>query len=176
MSEKLVRDIMVSLDEYPCISDTYTLAQAMDQMGKASISRKGRTSLPRVALVFDSKFKNLLGILRRRDIMRGLEPRFLLGGTLEYSRKLFDVDMDPNLPELTHDTRIASIKERANRPVKDLMIPIKMTIDGRDHMMTAVYEMVAQNVSLLPVIEDGAVVGVIRSVDVLQELHLIVNS
>ncbi len=176
MGEKLVREIMVSLEEYPCISEGDTLAMAIDQMGRASISREGRTSLPRMALVFDGKFKDLLGMLRRRDIMRGLEPRFLVGGSLDYSQKLFDVEIDPNLPELTHDTRIASIKERANRPVKDLMLPIKMTIDGKDHLMKAVYEMVDQNLSLLPVLEDNKVVGVIRSVDVLRELRQIVNS
>lgn len=176
MNEKLVRDIMVSLEEYPCISETYTLAQAIEQMGKAKILSKKRASLPRVALVFDSEFKDLLGMLRRRDIMRGLEPKFLVGGFLDYRDKLFDVKIDPNLPELSHDRKIARIKERANRLVKEFMIPIKMTIDGKDHIMKAVYEMVDQNTSLIPVLEKNSVVGVVRSVDVLYEISLIVNS
>ena len=178
MSEKCVRDIMVALEEYPCISDTCTLAEAIDQMGKATISRKGRTSLPRVALVFDEGFEDLLGLLRRRDIMRGLEPRFLVHGSLEYQQKLFEVKIDPNLPELSHDTRIARIRERSKRLVKEYMLPIKKkrTIDGGDHMMKAVYAMVEQNTSLLPVLEGRKVIGVVRSVDVLRELNLIIRS
>ena len=119
MIEKLVRDIMVSVEEYPCISDTCTLAEAIDQMGQAQILKDKRTSLPRVALVFDDGFQDLLGLLRRRDIMRGLEPRFLVHGSLKYQQKLFEVKMDPNLPELSHDTRIARIRERSGRLVRN---------------------------------------------------------
>jgi CBS domain-containing protein len=176
MSEKLVRDVMVSLEEYPCISDTCTLAEAIDQMRKATILRKERASLPRVALVFDDGFNDLLGVLRRRDIMRGLAPRFLASGALDYRKKLFDVKLDPNLPELSFDTRIARICERSGRLVREFMMPIKITIDGSDHIMKAVHTMVEQNVSLIPVLDGNRVVGVVRSVDVLRELCLIINS
>ena len=84
MKEKLVRDILVPLEEYPCVPDTHTLRQAIEEMGKVQILRKKQASLPRTALVFDESFSDLLGKLRRRDIMRGLEPEFLVTGSLEY--------------------------------------------------------------------------------------------
>lgn len=133
-------------------------------------------SLPRVSLVFDDDFSDLLGLLRRRDIMRGLEPSFLVGGSLDYRRKLFDVKIDPNLSELSHDKIIARIRKRADRLVGEFMLPIKATIDCDDHIMKAMNEMVDQNTSLLPVLEDDRVVGVVRSVDVLSEIALIVSS
>jgi CBS domain-containing protein len=139
------------------------------------ILRKNQLSLPRVALVFDESVSELLGMLRRRDIMRGLEPRFLVSGSLEYRRKLFKVDVDPNLAELSFDKMIAHIRERANRLVREFMIPIKATIDYDDHIMKAMSEMVDQNVSLLPVLKDGDVVGVLRSVDVLNEIALVIS-
>ncbi len=89
MNQKLVQDMMVPLEEYPCISETLTLRDAILEMA-VQILRKGQLSLPRTALVFDGGFNNLQGMLRRRDIMRGLEPRFLAGGSLEYQRKIFD--------------------------------------------------------------------------------------
>ena len=58
--------------------------------------------------------------------------------------------------------------------VKDFMIPIKATVEYGDHIMKAISEMVDQNVSLLPVLDDDNVVGVVRSVDVLNEIALIV--
>jgi len=175
MSEKLVQDIMVPLEEYPCVPDTHTLRQAIEEMGKVQILRGKQASLPRVALVFDESFSDLLGMLRRRDIMRGLEPEFLVGGSLEYRRKLFDVEIDPNLPELSHDKIVAGIRKRANRLVREFMIPIKATIDYDDHIMKAIYEMVDQNTSLLPVLKDDEIVGVVRSVDVLSEIALILS-
>jgi len=56
------------------------------------------------------------------------------------------------------------------------MIPIKATISYNDHLLKAMYEMVEQNTSLLPVLKDDRVVGVMRSVDVLAELAQIVDS
>ena len=88
MIAKIVQDIMVPLEKYPCIPDTLTLRDAIKEI-QVQILRKGRASLPRVALVFDEGLTELLGMLRRRDILRGLEPRFLVSGSLDYQRKLF---------------------------------------------------------------------------------------
>jgi CBS domain containing-hemolysin-like protein len=170
MKDTLVRDIMVPLEEYPCITEACTLRQAIAEMGKMQILRHQQATLPRTALVFDETLNDLLGMLRRRDIMRGLEPKFLLSGSMDYGRKLFDVEVDPNLAELSHDKTIAGIRRRAGRLVKDYMIPITATIDRGDHIMKAIYEMVDRNTSLLPVLENGSVIGVIRSVDVLNEV------
>jgi CBS domain-containing protein len=175
MIDKFVQDIMVPLEEYPCIPDALTLGDAVLEM-TVQILRKKQLSLPRVALVFDDGFRDLLGMLRRRDVMRGLEPEFLVSGSLEYRRKLFDVEVDPNLSELTYDKMVAHIRKRANRPVREFMVPIKATTNYDDHIMKAIYEMVHQNTSLLPVLKDKAVVGVVRSVDVLGEIALILSS
>src|SRR3972149_806825 len=149
MNDKPIHEIMVPLEEYPCIPDTLTLGDAILEMA-VQILRRKQLSLPRVALVFDEDFRELLGMLRRRDIMRGLEPRFLLSGSLQYGRKLFDVPVDPNLAELSSDKIVAHMRQRANRLVRDFMIPIPATIDYDDHLMKAIYEMVDRNTSLLP--------------------------
>jgi CBS domain-containing protein len=176
MNEKVVQDIMVPLREYPCIPDTHTLRQAIEDMGNVQILKKDQTSLPRTALVFDSSFRELLGMLRRRDIMRGLEPKFLISGSMEYSRKLFNVAIDPNLSELSYDKILAHLRKRAERLVRDYTIPIEVTIRHDDHIMKAICEMVDHNTSLLPVVKDEEVVGVVRSVDVLNEISLILNA
>jgi CBS domain containing-hemolysin-like protein len=173
MKDKLVQDIMVPVEEYPCIPDTLTIGDAVIEM-TVQILRTRHLSLPRVALVFDEDFHDLRGMLRRRDIMRGLEPRFLIGGSLGYRRKLFNVEIDPNLSELSYDRITASLRNRAKRLVKDFMIPIRATVNHDDHIIKAICEMVDQDTSLLPVLKDGNVIGVVRSVDVLAEIALII--
>ncbi len=172
MNAKRIEEIMVPVEKYPCIPETLSLHDAMMEM-TVQILRERLLTVPRVALVFDDDFEDLLGMLRRRDIMRGFEPRFL--GGLEYRRKLFDVAVDPNLSELSSNKVYARIRERANRLVRDYMIPIKATIDRDDHLMKAVCEMVDQNVSLLPVLDKGSVIGVVRSVEVLDEIASIIS-
>jgi len=174
MNAKLVQDIMVPLEEYPCIPETLTLRDAISEMA-VQILRKNQVSLPRVALVFDEDFSDLLGVLRRRDIMRGLEPRFL-SGSLDYQRKLFNVEIDPNIAEISYDKIVAGIRKRAGRLVSEFMLPIKATINHDDHIMKAIYEMVDQNISVIPVLKDDSVVGVVRSVGLLGELALIIGS
>ena len=91
-------------------------------------------SLPRVVLVFDDDFERLLGMLRRRDIMRGLEPQFLVSGSLEYRQKFFDVEIDPNLSELSYDRIVAHMHKRASCLVREFMTPITATIPYDAHI------------------------------------------
>ena len=175
MMDKLANDIMVPLQQYPCIPETLTLRGAIMEMA-VQIVKEDQSSLPRVALVFDDGFSDLRGMLRRRDIMRGLEPRFMVSGSLEYQRKLFDPAVDPNLSELSHEHMVAGIRERAERLVGQYMTPIRATIRHDDHIMKAIQEMVDQDCSLLPVVKDDDVIGVLRSVDVLTEIALLISS
>ncbi len=168
-----VRAIMVPVEDYPCIPDTLAIGDAIIEM-TVQIQQEKQMSLPRLALVFDEEFRDLRGMLRRRDIMRALQPRFLLSSSLKYQRKLFTVDVDPNLSELSFGKMIAGLRKRAAIQVKDVMKPISATIDHTNHIMKAMCEMVDHDTSLLPVIEDDKVVGVVRSVDVLRELALVI--
>jgi len=55
-------------------------------------------------------------------------------------------------------------------PVKVVMMPIVVTVDSKDHIIKAMYEMVDHNVSIIPVVDEEKVVGVLRSNDVFHEL------
>ena len=169
MEAKRAGELMIPLDKYPHIPYWFTLRQAIAEMEKAEIEVKGRKSLPRTVLVFNEAYE-LLGMVRRRDIFRGLEPRFLAGEPMEYRKKLFDVKVDPNLAELSADKMIQGLREQAERPVSEVMIPIVATVDHDDHLMKVLYELVGNDISLIPVLKDNKVVGVVRSVDVLHEI------
>ncbi len=169
METKRAKDLMIPLKDYPHIPCWYTLLQAMEEMEKHQIDVQGRKSLPRVVLVFDLD-SSLSGIVRRRDILRGLEPEFLSGTPFRHSKKLFDVQIDPNLTEFSYEKMIQGFQQRAEILVSEVMIPAEVTVDYEDHIMKIIYLMVNQNRSLLPVIKDNVVAGVVRSVEVYREI------
>jgi CBS domain-containing protein len=173
MEVKTVGEIMVPLDQYPVLKDSDTLRHAIDIMQQSSTMGEFK-GIPRVALVFD-ELNILVGLLRRRDILRGLEPQFLLHEELDYRKKLWDVQIDPNLSELSWEQLVAGIREQADRLVTEVMIPIKLWISADDHIMKAIYEMVDNSLSILPVLKGDSIVGVVRSVEVFQEAARLVT-
>ena len=161
-------DIMIPLDRYPHLPHWFTLRQAMVEMENSELDIRGRKSLPRVVLVFDEKYQ-LLGMVRRRDILRGLEPRFLLDNTSGDRGHSVHMEADPALSEVFADQILKGVKDRAERPVSEVMIPVSGTVDYKDHIAKVVYEMNVNKFSLLPVLRAGRVVGIVRTVDVFHE-------
>lgn len=170
---KRVRDIMIPLDRYPWLRLSDTLRDAIRVMGESRLEVGRRASLPRVLLVFDHH-EDLVGIVRRRDIMRGLEPDFMVKQPLEKRVMHFEVGVDRHLAELSDDFSlervVRGLRERSQRPVSDVIRPISTTLRPNDNLMKAMYEMVSLNESLIAVVEGERVLGVVRSVDLLHEL------
>jgi predicted transcriptional regulator len=168
-----IGDIMIPLGDYPTVTPENTLKEAIKKMEQSQLEVDGKKSLPRVLLVMEATGE-LAGTVRRRDIMRGLEPKHLVTQPLNYRKKLFDVSIDPNLSELSYETMIKAVREQANKPVRAVMRPIQVALDHDDHIIKGVYEMVGYGLTLLPVIQQGKVVGVVRSVELFRELAHIV--
>ena len=173
MEMRPVGEIMIPLRDYPHLPVWSSMLEAIEMMSRAELNVRGRKSLPRIILLFDLD-GSISGTVRRRDLMRGMEPQFLLGQSLQQRVKLFDIQVDPHLSELWPDRWVEGIREQVHRPVTDVMQPIERTIDSDELIMNAVYEMVNHDLILLPVLEEGKVVGVIRTVDVFHEISELV--
>ena len=169
MASRRAGDIMIPLENYPHIFYHDTLKQAVRLMLDSRITVEGCTSLPRAVLVFDEKH-NLLGILRRRDILRALEPKFLKTMNLHTRKELFHVESDPDLLVLSTGRIAKATREQAEHPVSEAMSPVVATVDVGDHVTKVIYRMVNLDQALLPVMKNRQVVGVVRSVDVFNEV------
>ena len=90
-------------------------------------------------------------------------------------KKLFDIAIDPNLTLFSYERVVKGIREQANRLVREVMLPIKTTIGADEPIIKAVYEMVTLSLTLIPVVDNGNVVGVLRSVDLFHELALLLD-
>jgi CBS domain-containing protein len=162
--EKKVKDLMIPLEDYPHIPYWFTLRQAMAIVREAAIKFEGSFE-PRAVLVFDEKYQ-LLGILTLRDIIRGLEPRFLKETDL--------IKADPSLTVLFGDLFGPNMKEQSQKPVSEVMSPIQVTGEAQDNVVKALYLMIKKNVGLMPVIENQKVIGMIRLSDLFNEISRIV--
>ncbi len=143
-------------------------------MDKITIEANDRSTLPRVILIVSPQGR-LEGMVKRRDILRGLEPGFMQKRTIKYSKKWFDINVDPDLSTLS-DTRILqSIRKNASRCVVEVMQPIVTKVAHNDTFLRIISEMVEHNCSLIPVLDAEKVVGVVRSVDVLHQIAPLVT-
>jgi len=162
--DKKVRDLMIPLEDYPHIPYWFTLRQAMAIIREATLKFEGAFE-PRAVLVFDEKYQ-LMGMLTLRDIIKGLEPRFLQETSL--------VKTDASLAVLLGDLFGPNLREQSQRPVSEIMSPIQVTVSGDSPIVKALYLMIKENVGLMPVIQDGKVAGMIRLSDLFNETAKVV--
>jgi CBS domain-containing protein len=120
---------------------------------------------PRAVLVFDEKYQ-LMGILTLRDIIIGLEPKFLQETSL--------IKMDPSLTVFLGDFFGPKLKEQSHRAVSEIMSPVKATINAEDPISKPLYLMIKENIGLIPVMQQGKVAGMLRLSDLFGEVSKIV--
>ena len=162
--DKKVRDLMIPLEDYPHIPYWFTLRQAMAIIREATLKFEGAFE-PRAVLVFDEKYQ-LMGMLTLRDIIKGLEPRFLQETSL--------VKTDASLAVLLGDLFGPNLREQSQRPVSEIMSPIQVTVSGDSPIVKALYLMIKENVGLMPVIQDDKVAGMVRLSDLFNETAKVV--
>lgn len=171
-SEKKVRDLMIPIAEYSTIQDTAMVRDAVETLAASFATKNGREySGHRSVLVLDD-CKQAVGLLSFRDLIRAVEPR-----------------LDPNklpggsLPWMEHASVVApegyfSARSRVegNRVVRDVMRPLKLiTIEAAAPLMQAVQIMVSNDVGLLPVTENGEVIGMVRINELFIEIARIIT-
>ena len=173
MAFKRVGDIMIPLDDYPHLPHWFTLRQALAELKGAQYKVGSQVAAPRSALVFDEAYR-LLGHLRRRDILRGMEPRYLSNDKLHLKFQDIEMRPDPDLWELSFDQTVKALRERSERKISEVMQPIVTTMKFEDSLMKALLGFVEYDLSLIPVLRDGKVAGVVNTVSLFQELEQLI--
>jgi Mg/Co/Ni transporter MgtE len=158
-TNKKIQDIMVGIFDYPHVPYWFSISQAI-KIIRVSFMGSKKSPDPMAVLVFDEKY-NLMGTLTLRELLKGLEPRFLkasahapLAGEAELS--------------LIWDTLFSSqSKELAEKQVGDIMTPAKIFIEPGDPVTKAAYLMLHYDQILLPVLENGRkLIGLVRFLEV----------
>ncbi|RJR17032.1 MAG: CBS domain-containing protein [Nitrospiraceae bacterium] len=162
---KTVKDIMVDVFDYPHMPHWFTIKQALGIVSIA-LSSTSKQPEPLAILVFDEKY-NLMGTLGIRDIIRGLEPRFLKPTA---SAQVPDED-ETGLSVLWETLFDRGAAETAERPVSEVMVPASLFVRPEDPVTKAAYLMVRHELVLLPVLEDNRkFAGIVRMREIFSEL------
>jgi len=162
---KAAKDVMIGIFEYPHVPYWFTVSQAIRIVKVSFISSKKYPD-PMAILVFDEKY-NLMGTLTLKDILKGLEPRFL-----KPSEKAQVAEEDESALSLIWDTLFdKGSKEFAERPVSEIMTPAKYFVEPTDPLTKAAYLMLHHELDLLPVLENKKkFVGLVRMIEVFDEI------
>jgi|UniRef100_A0A7C3Z0Z2 CBS-domain-containing membrane protein len=167
-SAKKVKDLMIPLVDYPHIPYWFSVRQAIAMIKAAAADREVRIE-PRFVLVFDEKYQ-LLGYLGFKEMLTGIEPRFLRRPEAAHMQGAKPLELDPLLGVLWEDLFGRGCKEEANKPVKEVMTPVKATVKADDPLVKAAYAMAQAGLEILPVMEEGKVVGIVRLDDIFKEI------
>lgn len=169
MGEITARQIMVQLEHYPHARQSQTLAEAAEMLTRSPIEAAGTVSMPRVLLVFGDD-DQLLGVVRRRDILRGIEPQFHEGLDAAHPEAHVPVEVDPNLADLVPALEPDRLAQRLGRPIGEVVHALRAQVDVDDSLLKIVRELVGNDTHIAAVVEAGSVIGVVRTLDVLRAI------
>jgi CBS domain-containing protein len=157
-----VADITVPLDEYPAVGLTATLHDAF----QALTNQAHKAGHPYRHVLVLNPNNELVGLIGMRELLHGLFPDYLRS----HEHRHFEGASSEvaSLTTIWSDTCDAQCPVAAQRPVRDFMGPIRGPIDSQAPITLAAYLMVDHQTSLLPVIDQGRVIGVCRLTDVFQ--------
>lgn len=167
--EKKVRELMVSVFDYPHIPYWFTIRQAIGIMKKSFIESE-KTILPQVIFVFNEKY-DLLGMITPFEIVKGLEPKMKMVSIKDADVIYYD---ENSLTEVEASLFSSEVKEKVERPVSEIMVSAKVFISPNASVIKAGFLMIHHKLSVLPVIENNKFVGVIRMLDVFNEISKII--
>lgn len=154
--EKKVRELMQPIENYSIVQTEHTLREALQIMLKSFCTVEG---LPctghRTVLVYDHS--KPVGILTFRAILETVEPQFL--------KVAYEV------PAFFEGLFSAQCRQEAKRKVQEVMFPLnKVQVHPLDTIVKAIHVMLKQRLGSLPVLENGKVIGMIRSGEIFNEI------
>jgi len=166
LDDLLARDFMVPIDDYPHITASSTICDAMILMhSNLTEDHKYRT-----ILVTDEN-EHLLGYLSLRDLIRSVGPGYLRKEAPDYKGHQPFQGISTDLSALSliwQEGFTVKIREEAKKTVKEMMTLIERTVSPEDQFAKCIYLMLVQNELIIPVVENGKVIGVIRLVDIFE--------
>ncbi len=173
MNDKLVRDLMVHLDDYAVVDQNASLLDAVMALEKAQKNLPPERQPHRAVLVVDGQ-KNVIGKIGQLAFLRALEPKYKMikdfdklaraGVSGEFVSSMMEHFslFQESLSELCQKGRSTS--------VKDVMHPVEESIDESATLSEALHKMViCQGLSIL-VTKNRKAVGLLRLSDLFEEI------
>ncbi|MDP8240917.1 MAG: CBS domain-containing protein [Candidatus Hatepunaea meridiana] len=173
MYEKLVKDLMVALDNYSTVSEDATLFDALQELEASEVRLESRGEPPRAVLVLNQA-GSVIGQFGHLDFLKALEPKYnLLGDLSVISRAGMSPHFIDSLIESFNSLHVSLIDlchRSAQIEVKRIMRPLKESIEEDAPLTEAIHKMVIWQAKRTLVTRRGKVVGILRLVDIFTEV------
>ena len=157
---------MIDIFEYPHMPYWFTIKQVIGVIRKSLIESK-KCVHPRLVLVFDEKY-NLMGLVTLTEILQGLEPQLKPAGIRNADIETID---DASLAAFEKSMFSEGAKRLMDRPISDVMTPIRIFLSTDDSVVKAALLMLHHNLMVLPVLENKQkLVGVVRIPEVFEAI------
>lgn len=170
-----VKDLMVPVGQYVCVSEDATLYEAVMALEEAQ-SNFAATGYPHRAVLVCDKEGKVLGKLGQIDILRSLEPRYSevsdlkrvsgFGLSAEFMRSMmqeYDLWKAP-LDDLCRKAARIRLGSMVSAPLEGELVEAEATLNRAVHQM-----IIGHHQSLL-VISGEVIVGILRLSDVFKEV------
>ncbi|MBI4719653.1 MAG: CBS domain-containing protein [Chitinivibrionia bacterium] len=170
MEMKRAGEIMLPLEAFPFVPYWFTLRQALAELGSIETSRDSARKMLWIILVFNAQ-SQFLGIVQRQDILRGLRP-----STGDKIRGIYppfaSEPADPLLSRLSFspESAVQELRNQIERQIIEFMTPIQISVNFSDPALLAVHLMIDRDLTFVPVVRDGTVVGILNVEDALNEV------
>lgn len=153
-----VRDHYTPLAEYPHVR---AAASLRDVLAAVAVNRDGADQFRNVLVLDDAD--RLIGVLSLRDVLHALLPDYLKAKPAHYEGRDDDA---ASLAPLWQEDCADHCRQAARAPVGADLTKIDVTIGLDEPLTKAIYLLATRPLNVLPVAEQGRVVGVVRLVDV----------
>ena len=162
---KVAKDVMIGIFDYPHVPYWFSVSQAI-RIVKVSFLSTKKYPDPIAVLVFDEKY-NLMGTITLKDILRGIEPRFLKPS----AKAQVPEEDESSLSVIWENLFEQESQELKENPVSEIMTPAKFFVEPNDPITKAAYLMIHHDLTLLPVLENKKkFIGIVRMTEVFEEI------
>ncbi|MFH2123370.1 MAG: CBS domain-containing protein [Pseudomonadota bacterium] len=162
----LVRDVTIPLDRYPHLNENQTLQDAITEIRSFAVGEKDRIRYSCLLIVNDRN--QLVGRVTLYDLFHGLAPRLVEASKVEkFEGKNIDF---PNLAILMEDSFFSDCKQQSRKKISEFMSEIPLFIKAEFPLFKALVIMLNTGNSILPVIDDDKIVGVVRMEEIFAEI------
>lgn len=162
----IVKDLVIPLDDFPHLNENQTLHDAVEIILSYTCGEFDRIRYAEILILNDRN--QLSGRVTIQNILLNLDPR------LKEASKVKGFEGKEsgftNLITLWEDSFFVECTKRSHILIKDLMTPINHTAKGGDSVLKALAIMINTNITVLPAIDDGYVIGVIRLKEIFRSL------
>jgi CBS domain-containing protein len=162
----VVRDLVIPLERFPHLKEHQTLHDAVEEINSYTCGGDGRLGFADILILNDKN--QLSGRVTLQEILLSLDPRLKEASKVKsFEGKGAEF---PNLVILWEDSFFVECTKWSHILIRDLMSPIKHIAKGGDPVLKALAIMIITKTAVLPVVDQGHVIGVIRMKEIFKSI------